>query len=343
MGRGGTARAFAVLAAALLTAGCITDGEASPLCKGARSQGASVGSVSVERSCNACVRLLAFVGQEELCIERRDFALTENAAVRLPAGTANYPRLHGRDDDWRLCASLPANTTGLACACCLAQGADVMYVSGPSPGCVQVSGARQEARLLREDEYLDRGRCRVIGEAGGASGRASAGSRPPKKLPSFAALSAAYLTGENEAVKDAIGGEVDVDWVENVCTVKMSRAFNYAGQPIPEGYLYADQSKRKVLNTLRGADGLGYAYRVDELEQYLREAYGPPGLSRLNPGDGGALPAEFVGRKGVIVFKVSTRIWDDATGHADLWDGYTCKSRCRFDLAREVYLWVTPE
>jgi hypothetical protein len=123
---------------------------------------------------------------------------------------------------------------------------------------------------------------------------------------------------------------VDYPWVANTCAIRLSRSFNYAGVPIP--------TRRRGLNTISGADGLRYAYRVLEFgDHWLRREYGEPSLSHINDREGGPLPEGFRGTPGIIQFLVPS--WTSATGHLDLWDGQECAGHAYWTLAKEIHLW----
>ncbi len=138
-------------------------------------------------------------------------------------------------------------------------------------------------------------------------------------IPAFSRLWAHYPNGEAATVKRLIGGNVNLPWVTNTCTIRISRAFNYAGAPIPRTI--------PGLNTIRGGDGKRYAYRVREFHRFLVNHVKAPDIK-----------GDVDGHQGVIMFKVS--IWTDATGHFDLWDGSKCAHHGYFDVADEVYLWT---
>ncbi len=157
-------------------------------------------------------------------------------------------------------------------------------------------------------------------------------------LPDFEKLWNAYPQGSADEIKKLIGGGVAGDWVTNTCAIRMSRAFNYADNPIPKGHKLPDGSK---LNTTFGGDKKRYAFRVAEFRKYLEELYGEPELKHDNSGDGGPIPDEFKKRKGIIVFEV--KVWSDATGHIDLWDGESCAGDAYFNKARQVALWAHPK
>ncbi len=149
-----------------------------------------------------------------------------------------------------------------------------------------------------------------------------------RTVPSFEAMWSAYPRGTSAEAKATIGGAVDAEWIANTCAVRLSRSLNEAGVRIPD--------KRAGLSTVRGGDGLRYAYRVTELRAFLHATFGAPTLERSAKA-GGVDPAPFAGRRGIIVFDV--RGWSDATGHADLFDGASCGSNCYFEKAVRVELW----
>lgn len=153
-------------------------------------------------------------------------------------------------------------------------------------------------------------------------------------IPDFQKMWDAYPRGTSEEAKKKIGGGVNSGWVTNTCAIRMSRSFNAAGHAIPKTHTFADGTK---LNTTYGADKLRYAYRVREFRKYLNDQFGQPDLIHKYPGDGGPVPDSFKGKKGIIVFEV--RIWSDATGHIDLWDGSDCAGHAYFGDAYEVALW----
>ncbi len=155
-----------------------------------------------------------------------------------------------------------------------------------------------------------------------------------RRLPLFESLWSAYPHGSADAVKARIGGNVDANWIANTCTVRVSHCFNLAGDPVPGDF--------SGLETVRGGNGMRYAFRVREFNRFMRSAYGPPSLSHSEPGGVvGAVPASFQGAKGVISFDVAD--WNDATGHFDLWNGSAPAHAEYFAQARKVMLWQAPD
>jgi hypothetical protein len=150
----------------------------------------------------------------------------------------------------------------------------------------------------------------------------------PAKLPPYSSLKKSFPAVEAAQVKALIGGNVDADYITNCCTIRISRALNGAGAPIPKNY--------PGMTTVSGADGKRYAIRVKEFRIYLRTTYGAPTLSAR----GGAVADSFRGKQGIIIFDV--RIWSDSSGHVDLWDGSTCAFHGYWAEAAEVMLWQVP-
>lgn len=138
-----------------------------------------------------------------------------------------------------------------------------------------------------------------------------------------------------EAAKSTIGGGALSERITNTCVLRISRAFNYSGQPIP-------RSSSDEIITIRGADRMNYALRVREFVRYLRRKYGRPALEHTYPGgNGGEIPDGFAGRQGVIAFEVDG--WNDATGHIDLWNGTKCRHSAYFNRASKVMLWLVDD
>jgi hypothetical protein len=132
-------------------------------------------------------------------------------------------------------------------------------------------------------------------------------------------------------VKREIGGKVDADWIENTCAIRMSRAFNYSGVPIPRHFA--------GLNVVSGADHLWYAYRMQELAKWIQHAFGAASLTETS---GKSLDRNTIaGMQGIIVFDIH---FSDAQGHIDLWDGTTFTheryaGQDYFAFATKIRLW----
>lgn len=149
---------------------------------------------------------------------------------------------------------------------------------------------------------------------------------PTTGLPSFTSMWANYPPDHDaSAVKKAIGGKVDAGWIENTCTIRLSRAFNYSGQPIPRSH--------PGLSVVSGGDGMWYAFRVREMRRYLESRYGQATFQANGPE--AFLHAK--GKQGIIMFDVVG--WSNATGHFDLWNGRQARYEAYFSKAREVMIW----
>jgi len=147
-------------------------------------------------------------------------------------------------------------------------------------------------------------------------------------LPPYSVLREHFPAIALDELKELIGGRARADSITNGCAIRLSRALNLAGQPIP--------AKRKGLVAIRGEDGKRYAIRVREMRRYLNARYGPPTLTA----PGGEVAPSFLGIPGIILFEVE--IWSDATGHLDLWDGERCEYHGYWAEASQVFLWATP-
>lgn len=149
---------------------------------------------------------------------------------------------------------------------------------------------------------------------------------PTNGLPSFTSMWANYPDDhDSNKVKRAIGGKVDADWIDNTCTIRLSRAFNYSGHPIPRNF--------PGLNVVSGGDGMWYAFRVREMRRYLESRYGKPSFQASGPE--ASLHAN--GKPGIIMFDVAG--WTSATGHFDIWNGHEARYGSFFTQAREVLIW----
>src|SRR5699024_2830781 len=105
--------------------------------------------------------------------------------------------------------------------------------------------------------------------------------------PSFSGAWAAF-TAVNVSVSDVgrkIGGHVqmniDSGVFQNACPIRMSYVLNAMGFPIPRSSEY---------ETVSGADGLFYIFRVNAMMKYLQTAFGAPDKTVRNP-----KPSDFAG------------------------------------------------
>jgi len=152
--------------------------------------------------------------------------------------------------------------------------------------------------------------------------------------PSFSAAWAAsqrIYDSANPAAKVAkvIGGNVAKNinnpdatqrW-DNTCAVRMSYILGQSGLLIP-----AIQGQ-----TVSGADGRKYFFRVRDLIVFLKRQWGEPEVVKYPVSGGGVL----AGKQGLILFEVSG--WSDALGHATLFDGKACYDHCYFNEPEAKY------
>lgn len=95
----------------------------------------------------------------------------------------------------------------------------------------------------------------------------------------------------------------------NTCAARMSRALNYGNLPIS-----TKLTKSLKIETMTGADGMSYIFRVRDMKTYLASALGVTPVKVSKDFD-----KAFVGQQGIVSFDVAG--WSDASGHVALWDG----------------------
>ena len=102
----------------------------------------------------------------------------------------------------------------------------------------------------------------------------------------------------------------------------MSYVLNYSGTQVP----------KIAGETVSGADGKFYFFRVRNVVTFLRLRCGKPDAALKYPPSGGGPLAD---QKGLILFEVSG--WGDAAGHATLWNGKSCYDHCYFNEVGATY------
>lgn len=153
------------------------------------------------------------------------------------------------------------------------------------------------------------------------------------KLPEYDKLVKAYPNLPLAEVKALIGARVDADWVDNACTLRVSRALNYSDAKVP--FIKDAEGKQQ---TLKGADGLWYIFRVRILRKYLTDTYGAANIVAAGTTEAGVKTDPFLHARGIIGMKVSG--WTNATGHFTLWDGAACVDGTNYlPQASEAWLW----
>ena len=95
----------------------------------------------------------------------------------------------------------------------------------------------------------------------------------------------------------------------NTCAARMSRALNYGNMPIS-----AKLTKSLKIETMIGADGMPYIFRVRDMKTYLASALGVTPIKVSKDFD-----KAFAAQNGIVSFDVTG--WSDASGHVALWDG----------------------
>ncbi|QLL15945.1 T6SS effector amidase Tae4 family protein [Pseudomonas chlororaphis] len=154
---------------------------------------------------------------------------------------------------------------------------------------------------------------RIAIAAGGVS------SSVDVRRPRFSTLWKAYTeVGHKDSVSvyQLVGGEVEAHRAAkpaayaNACALRLSRAFNYGGYKIPKGTII----KETPIYRLRGGDDLPYIMKVEGFLAFLKNNWKAPD-HEVKPNN-----LSFInGKQGVLVMVISG--WNDATGHATLWDG----------------------
>lgn len=122
-------------------------------------------------------------------------------------------------------------------------------------------------------------------------------------------------------VKKNIDNPAPAQRWENTCAVRMSYILSQAGMRMP--------SIRG--QTVSGADGRQYFFRVRDLIGFLTQQWGTAEVVKYPASGSGAL----AGKKGVILFEVSG--WSNAQGHATLFNGFSCYDHCYFNEPEAKY------
>jgi hypothetical protein len=162
--------------------------------------------------------------------------------------------------------------------------------------------------------------------------------RKMKKLPKWETLRLHYPNFEAEIVFKQIGGKAELNYdigvFNNACATRISSALNKSGGAHVIPFIKDVGPHGKIESQVSsGKNNMWYIFRVRILVRYLTQQYGKPEVFK---------PAEYrtglKERKGIIVFEVPG--WNDATGHADLWDGSKCLWKGYGGLATQVLFWA---
>jgi hypothetical protein len=159
------------------------------------------------------------------------------------------------------------------------------------------------------------------------------GSKRPKISEAARAFKEVYdsIGGTVEAVGRKIGGKVDYNInrlpenqkFKNACAIRLSYVLNKTGFKILQ-----------IPNeTVSGKEGNWYIYRVKTMMTHLEKTFGAPDFTYIAP-----TPEKLSANRGILVFEVDG--WNDATGHATIWNGIGCSDKCYFEKAKKVHLWI---
>jgi hypothetical protein len=148
--------------------------------------------------------------------------------------------------------------------------------------------------------------------------------------PGYSNAGGAYTSAQ---IKKAIGGDVNANYIDNTCAVRMSRALNNVGGHDITQTQYDPVKKR--YDSFRGGDGKQYIFRVTGLARYLTSTYGSPDVHSQSK-------SSFVGRKGIMIMRLKLPGSSSYTGHVALWDGAGFyQSKDYVNDASDMWLWGT--
>jgi len=159
--------------------------------------------------------------------------------------------------------------------------------------------------------------------------------------PQFNTLKNCYPQGTADEIKARIGGNVNADWIENTCAIRMSHTLNCAGIPVPPR---VSGGQRQWIT---GGNRKNYIFRVKQLDPEVKKFFGNGVTIAAPVGKRGVDYSAIRGKKGIIYFNTEGA-WDDASGHFDLWDGsqmvekshaYSATRDRYFSLSKSVTLW----
>lgn len=131
----------------------------------------------------------------------------------------------------------------------------------------------------------------------------------------------ALKQGQNqEWLKKEIGGEVATAYLPNLCAIRISYSFNHAGLPVPKDYEVKYQKQK--MKVLTGKDKRFYVPDMTQFRHFVTEKFGKPDhLFDLRKISADSIKSIIGKKQGVLAFKAKPGQWDDAYGHATLWDG----------------------
>ena len=160
------------------------------------------------------------------------------------------------------------------------------------------------------------------------------------KLPKWDGLKINYPALDAETVFKAIGGKVELNYdigvFNNACATRVSKSLNSAGGAHLIPFFKDISPNGKVeAQVSSGKNRKWHIFRVKMLVKHLTLKYGKP--EEIKPSE---YKLKLKNRKGIIVFEVTG--WNDATGHADLWDGSKNLWKGYGGLSNKVLFWGAP-
>jgi len=146
---------------------------------------------------------------------------------------------------------------------------------------------------------------------------------------------------KSSSVYELVGGNMHTQNVannknyQNACAIRVSRALNYSGQPVPIFFnKYGEQKSEK------GDDGKNYILDAASLLGYMLKAYpNNPPLHLQNKTVEQYLSA-LNGKWGIYIMLPKSSTEFGASGHADFFSQTGCLTKsCYFAAAKEIYFW----
>lgn len=135
-------------------------------------------------------------------------------------------------------------------------------------------------------------------------------------MPHFDKLWEKYPRGSLEDVKKKIGGNVNADWVNNTCAIRLSYALNRIGYNITHdgnetisGYMSDDERKQNKK---------WHYYRFEKIEEYIKKHVGDFG-EKIELASRSQIAQTIKDKKGILFFHIPGN--KEYTGHAALWNG----------------------
>jgi len=156
-------------------------------------------------------------------------------------------------------------------------------------------------------------------------------------LPYWSSLITQYPNKDAGLVFKEIGGKVELNYdigvFNNACATRVSKALNGSGgvHLVP---FFKDKSPNGKIEpqVTSGKNKKWYIFRVRMLVKHLKSRYGNP--QEFKPIK---FKKELKDKKGIIVYEVPG--WNDATGHADLWDGNRTVYKDYAGQATKILFW----